>query len=219
MNLIDDLLGAGGRRDLAAGSFHLGDEEGTVLRNLDEREAEMAHALHVLLSGIRVVAAGCLAAALQEVTHHRALAELVPVLHGPAELIDRGRHEDGGIGDAARDDHIRTLFQRLDDALGTHVGVCGNDLSGQLRKRLVCFPDFGIAVLVNHGKQVVAGDAGDLHAVQAVLLCDLHALLRARFRIGAAHVGDELDLVLPAQRQGLFHAVLQQAVIALVRIL
>ena len=48
-----------------------------------------------------------------------------------------------------------------------------------------------------------------------MLLGDLYALGGGGLGVGGTHVGDQLDLVLPAQGQSLFHTVLQQAVIAL----
>ena len=80
-------------------------------------------------------------------------------------------------------------------------------------------PHLGVHVLVDDGQQVVAGDAGDLHAGQAVPAGNLHALLGSGLGIGRAHVGDELHLVLPAQGKGLLHAVLQKTVVSLGRVL
>ena len=147
--------------------------------------------------------------------HHGALAQLVPVLQGPAKLVDEGGHEDGGVGDTAGDDHVGAQIQGLQNALHAHVGVGGDNLAGQLGQGLVGLPDLGVPVLVDDGQQIVAGDTGDLHAGEAVLAGDLHALLGGGLGVGGAHVGDDLHLVLPGQREGLFHAVLQQPVIAL----
>ena len=147
--------------------------------------------------------------------HHGALAQQIPVVLFPAELIDHGSHEDGGVGHAAGDDHVGALLQSLHNALHAQIGVGGDDLAGQLAEGLVSLPHLGIGVAVDDGQDVVAGDAGDLHAGQAVLAGDLDALLGGGLGVGRAHVGDDLHLVLPGQGQGLFHAVLQQAVVAL----
>ena len=215
MDLVDDLLRAGLHRHHAAGFGDLGDDEGAVLRNLHDREAEVSHAGDVLLARLGEVAARDLTAAFEQMTDHGALAQLVPVVQPPAKLVDERRHENRRVGDAAGDDHIRTLVERLQNALDTHVGVGGDDSSGQLTQRLAGLPDLNVHILFDVRQQIVAGDAGDLHAGQTVLFRDFDALGGTRLRVGGAHVGDELDMVLPAERQRLFHAVLQQTVIAL----
>lgn len=108
-------------------------------------------------------------AALQEVAHHGALAQLVPVLQRPAEGVDGGGHEDGGVGYASGDDHVGALLQGFQNTLHAHVGVGGDDLTGELGQGLVGLPHLGVHVLVDDGQQIVAGDAGDLHAGQACL--------------------------------------------------
>ena len=175
----------------------------------------MSHAGHVLLAGLGKIASGGLSAALQQVAYHGALAQLIPVLQGPAELVNDGGHEDGRVGHAAGDDHIGPLLQGLQDALYPHVGVGGDNLARELGQGLVRLPHLGVHVLVNDGEQVVPGDAGNFHTGEAVLLGDFHALFGGRLGVGGAHVGDELHLMRPAQGEGLLHAVLQQAVISL----
>ena len=206
-------------RDHAAGLRNLGDEEGPVLGDLHNGEAQVAQAGDILLAGFGEVAASDLAAALQEVAHHGALAQLVPVLQRPAEGVDGGGHEDGGVGYASGDDHVGALLQGFQNTLHAHVGVGGDDLTGELGQGLVGLPHLGVHVLVDDGQQIVAGDAGDLHAGQAVPAGNLHALLGSGLGIGRAHVGDELHLVLPAQGKGLLHAVLQKTVVSLGRVL
>ena len=171
------------------------------------------------LAGLGEVTAGDLTAALQQMAHDGALAQLVPVLQRPAKLMDHRSHEDGGVGHTAGNDHIGALLQGLQDSLYAHIGVGGDDLTGELGQGLVGLPHFGVHVLVDDGQQVVAGDAGDLHAGQAVPAGNLHALLGSGLGIGRAHVGDELHLVLPAQGKGLLHAVLQKTVVSLGRVL
>ena len=129
--------------------------------------------------------------------------------------MDGGGHEDGGVRHTAGDDHVGALFQRLQNSLHTHIGIGGDNLAGELGEGFAGLPHLGVHVLIDDGQQIVAGDAGDLHPRQSVLLGDLHALGRRRLGIGGAHVGDELHLMLPAQGERPLHAVLQQAVIAL----
>ena len=111
------------------------------------------------------------------------------------------------------------MLQGLQDSLYAHIGVGGDDLAGELGQGFVGLPHLGVHVLVDDGQQVVAGDAGDLHAGQSVPVGNLHALLGGGLGVGGAHVGDELHLVLPAQGKGPLHAVLQQAVVPLGRVL
>ena len=219
VDLVADLFLQRVSRDHAAGTFDLGDDQGAVLGDLRDGEAQMRGIGNVLLARLHVVSAGRLAAAFQQVAHGGAFAQLIPVFHVPAEFEDGGSHEDGGVRYAAGDDHVGACLQGLDDAFDAQIGVGGNDFSVQFSERLVILPDFDFVVLVDDGQDVVAGDAGDLHAGQAVLLCDLDALFGSGFGVGGAHVRDELDLMLPAQGQGLFHAVFQQAVVTLLRVL
>ena len=103
--------------------------------------------------------------------------------------MDHGGHEDGGIGHTAGDYHVGAHIQGLQDTFHAHVGVGGHDLAAQLLQGLVVLPYLGIHVLVDDGQQVVAGDAGDLHAGQTVLAGDFHALLSSGLGVGGQHRG------------------------------
>jgi len=116
----------------------------------------VTYAWDVLLARLGKVSAGDLPPALQQVAHDGALAQLVPVLQGPAELVDGGGHEDGRVGHAAGDDHVRDLLQRLENAIHAHVGVGGHDLARELGQGLVGLPHLGVHVLVNDGEQVLS---------------------------------------------------------------
>ena len=57
-------------------------------------------------------------------------------------------------------------------------------------------PYFGIHVLIDDRKEIVACYACDLHSLKSVLFCDLNALLSCGYGVSASHVGDELDLTI-----------------------
>ena len=80
-------------------------------------------------------------------------------------------------------------------------------------------PNFGIHVLIDDRKEIVACYACDLHSLKSVLFCDLNAFFSSSYGVSASHIGDELDLVLPAERESLFHAVLEKSVVSFCRIL
>ena len=73
----------------------------------------------------RVVAAGGLGAALDDVARHHRAGQPVIVAPGPAE-VRRGRPDDHrGIGHAAGDDDVGSGVQAVDDSPRTQVGVGG----------------------------------------------------------------------------------------------
>lgn len=128
----------------------------------------MSQAGHILFARLGEITADDLAAALQQVADHGSLAQPVPVLQGPAEFMNQRCHEQGWIGHAAGNDHVRALLQRVQDTFDTHVGVGGDDLTRQFPQGSVGLPHLCVHVLIKDGQQVVPGNTGDLHAGQAM---------------------------------------------------
>ena len=123
MDLINDLLGQGGRCYHSAGALYLCDRKGSVFIYLCERESQVSHSGNVLFAGFCIVSACCLTAALQQMSHHCSLAELIPVIHCPSELIDSGSHENSGVSHTAGDDDVSALLESFDDAFNSKICV------------------------------------------------------------------------------------------------
>ena len=56
-------------------------------------------------------------------TDDGALPHFLPVGHGPAKGVNERRQKQGGVGNPAGNDHIRTQLECLHQGLGTDVGV------------------------------------------------------------------------------------------------
>ena len=82
------------------------------------------------------VAARALGAAFDDVPGHDAGGQPVPVVHGPAELVDHRRQGDAGVGDAAGDDDLAAGLQGRHHRFGAEVDV-GRDDAVAARRRIV----------------------------------------------------------------------------------
>ena len=172
---------------------------------------------HVLVAGIGEIAAGDLAGAFQQMPGDGALPQQIPVVHRPAEGMDHRRQEQRRIGRAAGDDDIGARRQRLRHRFGAEIGIGGQEPVAELPDRAVELHDLEVAVLAGI-EHVVADDGGDLQRGQPERLRDVGGLARRRFRVGGAHVGDDLDAFGGAERQHRAHPLFEQRVIAAVRI-
>ena len=108
--------------------------------------------------------------------------------------------------------------QRLRHRLGAEIGIGRQQPVAELPDRAVEFHDRQIAVLAGI-EHVVADDGGDLQRGQPERLRDIGGLARRGFRIGRAHIGDDLDAFGGAERQHRAHPLFEQRIIAAVRIL
>ncbi|MND63264.1 hypothetical protein D3C80_545700 [compost metagenome] len=218
MNLIEDLFLAGVLGDLATRTLDLGDDDRAVFGNFRDRETEAGEIGNILLAGFGVITAGDLTAAFQQVADGRALADLVPIVLRPAELMDLRGQEHRRIGNAAGDDDIRTIGKCLDHGGGTHIGVGGDEHAGHAGSRSAGFKNLGVADLEGFD-DIVAGDGCNLELAEAQAGGNLANLGSAGLRICRAHIGDDLDAVLLADRQNGFETFDQQRVITLGRVI
>ena len=205
-------------RHAAARSRHLGDDGRAVLGHLGQREAEAGQVRHVLVAGIGEVAAGDLARAFEEVAHHRAAAQPGPVAHRPAECLDLGGQEHGGIGGPASDDHVRTAGQRLDDGTGAEIGVGREEAVAEGAHRLAQLVQGPVAA-ADHIEHIVAEHGSHPQAADTQLAGDLGHLAGGGHGVGRTHVGDDPDPLGPAGTQDGAHPVLEQGVVASGRVL
>src|ERR671912_1780029 len=106
MDLVKDLLLAGGRRDLPSRTWNLGDDNGPILADLANGKAQASQPRNVLVAGIGEVSARHLPGTFEKMPDQRGLAEPMPVVRGPAELMDERTDKEGGIGSPAGDDDV-----------------------------------------------------------------------------------------------------------------
>ena len=201
--------------DDAAAVLGLGDHEAPVSFDLDKGKAELGEARHVLDARIGVVAAGDLAAALEQVPHHRAGGKAVPVARIPAECVHGGREKQRGIGDAPGKDDVGTGFQRGQQCLGAEIGI-GRDEPGVIGDASAGLQD--AVVRLEQSKHVVAGHRRHLER-DAAALCDRQHGCRAGHGVGRAHVGKQTHALPLRHRQQALHASRKERVVAVVRIL
>jgi hypothetical protein len=93
VDLVEQLLLAGGFGHGAAAARDLGDDRGAVLADLADREAESLEVRHVLAAWIGEVPAGHLAGAFEEVADQHAAAQPIPVRKIPSKRVDQGPEE------------------------------------------------------------------------------------------------------------------------------
>ena len=213
MDLVEQLLLAGLRRHRAARARHLGDDQRAVLADFADGKAEPGEIGDVFISGVGEIAAGDLAGAFEQMAGDGALPQQIPVVHGPAEGMDHRREEQRGIGGAAGDHDVGARLQRVRHRLGAEIGIGREQPVAELLDGAVEFHDREIVGFAGV-EHVVADDGGDLQFRQAERARDLGGLLRGRFRIGRAHIGDDLDAFCGAERQHRAHALFQQRVVA-----
>ena len=104
-DLVEELCGHGPHRHRAARPRVLGDHRGPVRMHLGQREADPFPVRHLLEEG--VVAAAALGAALDHVAGHHCPGDGVEIVVRPAEGVQGRTDDEGGVGHAARDDHLR----------------------------------------------------------------------------------------------------------------
>ena len=152
----------------------LGDHRRAVGADLGQREAGVGQVGD--FGEERVVAAGGLYAAFDDVAGDHRSGELVVVGAGPAEVRGRRSDDHRRVGDPAGDDDVGPVVEAVDDAPRAQVGVRGQRGAE---------PKFRRA-----GLQVVAFDVGDPGG-------DAQALGQRAYRVGqaggveAAGVGDD----------------------------
>ena len=140
-HLVQQLRGHGADGDRAAGAGVLGDDAGAVGIDLGDREAGMAQVGD--LGEERVVAAGGLRAALDDVPGRHRPGERVEVVQLPAEVRGCRADDERGVGHPAGDDDVRAGLQAGGDPPAAEVGVRRDGLAE--------------AELGRSGQQVVAG--------------------------------------------------------------
>ena len=149
---------------------------------------------------VHIIAAGPLPAALQQVAHDGALAQLVPVLQGPAKLVDERSQEQRAVRRAAGNHRVRTLVDARLDPLVADVGVAVVNFVGD-------FGELPLAVQVGERPavlqklwdprlDVVAGDIPDLIPLQPLALGPVSDGVHAALDIHAPGVGNQPDVPL-----------------------
>ena len=203
-HLVEELLADRVDADEPARPRMLGDGERAVGGGLDEGEAEVGEALHLLPVG--EVPTGALGAALDDVAGHDAGGEPVPVVGRPAELVDHRRQGHAGVGHPAGDDHVGAHLQRLHHRGGAEVDV-GREHVGPLVGQGPAGVHVGQRLaggleVVEAVEDVVAEDDADPDPVaNAELVGQLLDGRLARQGVHAAGVGDDLDAPLGAGGQ------------------
>lgn len=153
--------------------------------DLRERETGPPQVTGVMLGEERVVAAGRLRPALQDVPGDDRTGQPVVVRRLPAEVRGGGPGDQGGVGDPPGDDHVGAGPQALRDAEAAEVRVRGEAA--------------GVA-----GGEVVALDVGDAQG-DAEAARHLPYGLGESGRIEPACVGDDPDALLVGEAQGVLH--------------
>ena len=194
VHLVEQLLLAGLQVDHAAGAGELGDDGAPVLADLGEGKAEVREVRRLLVAGIDEISAGDLPRAFEEMPDERALAEPVPVVGAPGELVHQRREKQRRIAHPAGDHDIGAAGERLDDRLGAEIGVGGNHARGDVGDAALGFDERQVAP-AQRICDIVAGDGGDLQARQAHLPRDRHRGADGADRVRGAHVGDDLHAV------------------------
>ena len=129
--------------------------------------------------------AGGLGAALDDVAGHDAGGHPVPVVHGPAELVDHGRQGHAGVGHPAGDDDLAAGVQGGHHRLGAQVDVGRGDPAPHVGEVLA---GLHVGELLARGGQLVEA-AGDVVAVD-----------HAHLQIEALAPGQGQDLAAQAHR-------------------
>ena len=102
-----------------------------------------------------VVPAGHLRRTLEQVPDGHPRGEAVPVVGGPAELVDEGREEQRGVGHATRDHDVGAAIEGLDDRGRPQVRGGEHRVMAELQR-------------IGMGTQVVADDGRDAQAARAL---------------------------------------------------
>ena len=123
-DFINELFLDGHSRDSATRVTRFCDDTSSVARHFHDRKAEVRWIGHV--EPVGADATGDLRAAFDQMSGNcrsRQFAEIVPV---PTEVLPACRHDQRGIGDAARDDNVGCGRERLDNRSGADIRVRRN---------------------------------------------------------------------------------------------
>ncbi len=111
LDLVEQLCSDRAHGDRATGAGVLGDDRRTVVLDLGDGEARVFEPGDLLEE--RVVAAGALRAAFDDVTCHDRAGELVPVHPRPAVVPGSRADDDGGVGYPSGHDDVGPARQAL----------------------------------------------------------------------------------------------------------
>ena len=126
IDLVEQLRGDRPHGDLAAGAVVLAYDRRAVGRDLGPREAGPVHALH--FGEERVVAAGGLGAALDDVPGRHRAGQDVPVVDRPVVVPGGGTADHRRVGDSPGHHDVGAAAQGLGDSPAAQVGVGGDEL-------------------------------------------------------------------------------------------
>ena len=121
VDLVQELRGDRADRNSPPVSRVLGDDCRAIFLQLGNGKAAVLDARDLLEE--RVVAAGRLCAAFQDVPDDDRACELIPRVARPAEAPDAWPDYQRRVGDPAGDHDVRAVRQRRGDAKATQVGV------------------------------------------------------------------------------------------------
>ena len=188
--LVEKLLLAGSHAEAAARADDLGEHRRAVFRHLGDREAETGEIGNVLVAGIGEIAAGDLTRAFQEMPDDRALAQQIPIVERPAELMDKRREKQRGIAHTSCDHDIGAAPEGLQDAGDAHIRV-GRQNGVAERGDVARTLEQGVVARSHDREHVVAGDGRDPQAAEAEASRHLGCGERCPRGVGRAHVRDD----------------------------
>src|SRR5262249_22164312 len=87
VNLVEQLLLAGGRCDRAAGSRHFRDDDRSEFGYFRNRKSKVAKSLDILEARIGEIAAGNLSRASEQMSDERRAPQRRPVVHRPLVFV------------------------------------------------------------------------------------------------------------------------------------
>ena len=185
-DLVEQLSRDGADADLPAGAGVFGDHRGSVGVDLGERESGVAQVGN--LGEERVVAAGGLHAAFDDVARHHGAGELVVVGSAPAEVCGGRADDHRRVGHPAGHDDVGAARQAVDDAPRAQVGVGGQRFAE---------PQF-----IRPGQQVVTLDMCDVDRDAQPLGQRAHRVGQAR-GVQPARIGDDAHVLLAGEAEAL----------------
>ena len=123
MHLIEDLLLAVADRERASGAVELGEERFSGFGDFGDRKAEAVKVGHIFVAWVGEIAAGELPRALQQVADGSSLAETIPVVQRPAELMHHRREEERWVRNAPGNDDVRATAQAIENRFDAKIGI------------------------------------------------------------------------------------------------
>ena len=218
-NLIEQLRGNGANGYCSTGTVVLADDRRAVGRDLGPREPGVGEPVE--LGEKRIVAAGGLGTAFDDVPGHHRTGQGIPVVSGPAVVPRRRAAHHRGIGDPTGHHDVSTCIQRLDNAEGSEVGV-GRDEARRVPHRLARLEMIerypGLDQLPEPGKEIVAVHVSD-RGRQPEAFRDLGHRCGAPVRVEPSCVGHHLDAPVQTGTHDLLHLGDERARVAAVRAL